>query len=581
MNSIHVDFNAKTGRFVIHSPYWALETMRKIPNRKFEKRLDNAWTAPAIKANVKYLQESLPTNAVFTKAASDKMQEVLIPPNIEPDPFPRRYKFKREPRVVQMEALNRTYSRRVMALFMDMRTGKTKVVIDEAMAMFYEGKIDRLLIIPLKTLRRNWSNDFAEDANMDHVELLHLDTSKKKEFDKFNSSASQKLKVLLVGIESLSAGSAHDMCMQFLSGPKSMVVVDESDTIKNHKSIRTQKMFDIRDKSEYRRILTGTPISKGPMDFFSQFEFLDPEIFGIGDYYAFRNRYAIMGGFGDKEIVGYRNMEEFVDITRPYVYQVRYGDVFDSPLHVFAVKTVELTAQQKEIYRRIKKDNTIRKDGNIVLVVQNVLERMLRLQEVNGGFFAERIDTGKYTVDPVSQIRKPKYKYKHHKIPGDNPRIDCVVDTLTREFADDQGIVWAVHIEELKAIAEALRPHGEVALFHGDVDEDERNRISTEFKAGKIKWIVANPTTGGRGYTFSAAGVMINYSSSHNLIHRLQSLERATDPSKKVSVAIIDLVAEGTVDEIIVESNNAKMNVAEYVRASIEKKSSTVDALLF
>jgi SNF2 family DNA or RNA helicase len=590
--AINVDYSDKTGRFIIHSPFWALELMRSIPNRKFEKKLDNAWTAPALRANVQYLFDKMPSGTSFTDAARVKMHDVLNPGKPPEEPFPARYKFKREPRGHQMEALHWVYSKRAFALFMDMRTGKTKVVIDLSMAMWNDAKLERLVVIPLLTLRRNWFNAFNIDADMSKVDVHFLNSDKPKEFDKWNSTNDGRLKVLLSGVESMSAGRAHGMVLEFCAGPKTMVIVDESDTIKNHKAIRTERMFQIRDKCEYRGILTGTPISKGPMDFFAQFEFIDPNIFGIGDYYSFRNRYALMGGYDNKEIVGYQNMAEFIEISKPYVYQVRYQDVFDSPPAEYEVRTVQMTDEQKIIYKRIRKDNTIRdsRDPKIIkLVVQNVLEKTLRLHEVCGGYWAEKVDTGKFkTVDvldsegkAIDQIRRPIFKYLHHPVPGRNPKLDECVRLLTEEFSDDQGIVWAVHLEELFAIAAALGKHGPVALFHGGVSEDERAQIDSDFRAGKIKWLVANPTTGGRGYTFDVAMVMVNFTSSQNLIHRLQSLERATAAHKTVPVAVIDIVVENSVDELYLEALTNKQNVADFVRDAIEKRGSSVDSLPF
>lgn len=591
-NSITVDFNPKSGRFIIHSPFWALDLMRKIPNRKFEKNLGNAWTAPALRANVDYLNRSMPSNVTYTDAARVKMSDVLSPSKPPEEPFPSHYKFVREPRAHQMDALNWVYSKRAAALFMDMRTGKTKVVIDLAMAMWGDAKLERLTVIPLLTLRRNWYNAFMVDANRDQIDIHFLESGKQKEFDKWNAINDGRLKVLLTGIESMSAGRAHGMVTDFCGGPKTMSVIDESDTIKNHKSIRTEKMFEIRDKSEYRLILTGTPISKGPMDFYAQFEYIDPNIFGIGDFYSFRNRYAIMGGYEDKEIVAYQNMAEYTELVKPYVFQVRYADVFDSPPAEYEVRTVQMTEEQKVIYKRIRKDNTIRdsKDPKIIkLVVQNVLEKALRLHEVCGGFWAEKVDTGKFkdvTVTDkegkaIDQIRKPIFKYIHHPVAGKNPKLDECVRTLIHDFPDDQGIVWAVHRAELDLIAEALRPHGTVAMFHGDVSEADRAQIDHDFRAGKIKWLVANPTTGGRGYTFDAAMVMVNFTSSQNLIHRLQSLERATSGTKTVPVAIIDIVVENSVDELYLEALTAKQDVADYVRDSLENRGSSVDSLPF
>lgn len=583
--TINIDFNEKTGRFVVHAPFWALELMRRIPNRRFEKKLDNAWTAPALRANVKYLAEAFPTNAVYTDAARVKIQDVMEPQKPAELPFPQDFKFKTEPFEHQMMALHAAYSKPAFALFMDMRTGKTKVTIDLAMAMYAAGLIDRLVLIPLLTLRKNWLRELKIHA-FDGAYETHLLDGPGRKFDDFCRPNSGKLKILLTGIESLQIGRAPDLCIEFAGGGRTMTAIDESDSIKNHKALRTNNCFAIRDRSIYRLVLTGTPIAKGPMDFFAQFEFLDPNIFGIGDFYSFRNRYAIMGGYDDKEIIGYQNMQELIEISKPFVYQVRYSDVFKSPPKIEELRTVQLTDEQKVLYKSIKKDGTIRYDGDerkIALVVQNVLEKMLRLQEVCGGYWGERIDTGKFKKvesPAMGQILKPIYKYNHHRIKGARPKIAVVLDVLLREFPDEQGIVWAIHLAELEEIADALREHGSVGLLHGEVDESARAQLDEDFREGRVKWIVANPTTGGRGYTFDAAGVMINYSFNHSYIKRQQSLERATSSKKTKPVVVIDIVVENTVEELILEALASKHDVSEYVRRALEGKKRGVDELL-
>lgn len=580
--SINVDFDQKSGRFVIHAPFWALGMMRSIPNRKFEKRLNNAWTAPALKANVKYLSESLPSNAVITPAAKVKMQDVLEP-MVPPDlPWPNDYVFKTEPFPHQQLALNACYAKKAFALFMDMRTGKTKVTIDEAMALFYARKIDRLVVIPLKTLRRNWGREFSIHADKGSYDLHYLESGEPKQYSAWEQKSDGRLKVLMVGIESLSAGKAIDMVLHFLHGDRCMVAVDESDTIKNHKAIRTENMYKIRDKAEYRLILTGTPISKGPMDFFAQFEFLDPNIFGIGDFYSFRNRYAIMGGYEDKEIVGYQNMDELTELAKPFVYQVKYTDVFKSPPAVYEVRTCELSPEQREKYARLKKDNTIRDDkNNIKLVAQNILEKMLRLQEICGGHWSERHETGKFAIDPITQIKKPKYRYEHHDIPGKRPKLELVEDIVMRDFKGEQGIIWCIYLPEIRDIYRHLTGLGiSTLVLHGDVDESDRDALDKSFRAGATQWIIANPTTGGRGYTFDAATVMINYSYSHSYIHRKQSLERATSSKKTKPVVIIDLVAEKTVDEVVLESLENKEDLADFVKNRLSQRAA-IDEIVF
>lgn len=578
--SIKVDFNPDLNRFVIHSPYWALGIMRGIPNRKFEKKLNNAWTCPPLRMNVEYLQKCLPSATEFTPAAKSMIAKTLEPDDDVGEPFPRDFKFKTEPFPHQMLALNASYQRKKFALFMDMRTGKTKVAIDKQIAYWRAGLVERALIIPLKTLRRNWVAEFKVHADERDYSIWLLDTDKLQQFKDWVNDGDARLKVLLVGIESLSAGRAIEACLWYLrTSERTSTTVDESDTIKNHKSIRTENMFKIRDESTYREIMTGTPISEGPMDFFSQFEFLDPGIFGIGDFYSFRNRYAIMGGFEDKEIVGYQNMDEMTEIVKPYVYQVKYKDVFKSPPAVSEARTIQLSPKQLEIYKRLKRDNTIRRsDGSIALVTQNILEKMLRLQEVCGGFWSERIDTGKKKKDKFGELTKPVYRYESHAIEGEIPKLTELITALTDTYNNDQGIVWSIYLPEIFMIEKALSKYGPVGVLHGSMDENERHQLDIDFRRGNIKWIVANPQTGGRGYTFDAAMVMANYSYSHNYVHRQQSLERATSGKKTMPVVQIDLITENTVEEDVIDALRDKRDVADFVR---DRLSRSVDDLPF
>jgi len=310
--------------------------------------------------------------------------------------------------------------------------------------------------------------------------------------------------------------------------------------------------------------MTGTPISHGPMDLFMQFEFLDPEIIGIGDFYSFRRRYAVMGGFEDKQIIGYQNLDELMEVVEPFVFQVRKDEVFpDAPRKIYLRRETKLTDTQKSIYRQIKREGAA-EVGDELLLVQNALEKMLRLQEVIGGTISLR------TTPEVEALTKKKFVRK--RIEGDNPKVKELLDAV-EEYVGPT-IIWCAFREEIAMVSEALiKKYGEdqVVQLHGDVTESERDiNVNTLFQGEKARFLVGNTATGGMGLTMSKAEIEIYFSNSFNYTDREQSEERAFGPDKKNGTIIIDIVAEGTVDEHILDALIQKKDVAEYVRGSID-----------
>lgn len=572
---IRVEYDEAKGRFHIACPFYLNSLPKAIPNRRWDGK-NKYWSAPAIRANVEFLSEKFgPSVAVFSDEAraaiTSSLQKYRQAQNAAKDnspKFPSWYPFKTQPRKKQMEGLNKIYGNKAIALFMDMRTGKTKVVIDLASAMQMQGTADRVLIICPLSIRKNWVREIAVHAPFP-VDVHLLDTSKPKEFDKWVGEK-HDFKWLLVGVESLAAGSAIKCAERFLlSGIKTMAVVDESSKIKNHSATRSQNCVKLARMAETRIAMTGTPIANGPMDLFMQFEFLDPDIIGMGDFYSFRNRYAVMGGYiNDKgqptQIIGYENLEELMEIIEPFVFQVRKDEVFpDAPPKIYVRREVKLNKEQERLYKQMKKEKKV-ETGDKSLIIQNTLEKMLRLQEITGGIIS-------YSVPEEQRTAKGPKFYREY-IEGSNPKLDDLL-ACTEEY-DGPTIVWCAYVEEIKLVTEALRKKygdDQVVELHGGIDEVNRDiNVNVLFQGRESRFLVGNAATGGMGLTMSTAEIEIYFSNTFNYIDREQSEERAFGPDKKNGTVVIDLVAEGTVDEHISEALSQKKDVSEYVRGSID-----------
>jgi SNF2 family DNA or RNA helicase len=566
-----VHYDKYKGRFIIMCPFSMNELAKNIPNRRWETR-NKYWSAPAIRSNVEYIHQSFTRSKTeYTEDALSYIETALKKYRQDRNKaadtspkFPTWYEFKTKPRAKQMEALNKVYGNKAIALFMDMRTGKTKVVIDLSCAMRMQGFADKMLIVCPKSIRKNWVREFAIHAPFD-VDILLLDTSKPKQFDEWIYSK-HDFKCLIVGVESLAAGSAYRYAERFLmSSTKAVMAVDESSKIKNHAAIRSQNCVNLGKLAETRIAMTGTPIANGPMDVFMQFEFLDPNIIGLGDFYSFRNRYAVMGGYEDKQIIGYNNLEELTEIIEPFVFQVRKDEVFkDAPPKVYVKREVTLNKEQRRLYDQVKNQKKAETDNKSIMI-KNTLEKMLRLQEITGGIIS-------YAVAEEDREEKGP-KYYREFIEGDNPKLQELI-FCTEEYDPGPTIVWCAYKEEIQLVAKALRmKYGDdqVVELHGEIDETQRDiNVNVLFQGKKARFLVGNAATGGMGLTMSAAEIEIYFSNTFNYIDREQSEERAFGPDKKNGTLIIDIIAESTVDEHILEALTQKKDVSEFVRGSID-----------
>lgn len=559
-----VDYDEAKGRFVVKCPVFDNGRVRALPNRRWSKST-SSWTAPAIRANIDAIGR-IYKPAELSAAAAGKLRTYREEraSGVKRSPFPTFYVFKRKPREKQWAAMQAAYGKAAFALFMDMRTGKTKVVIDEACAMRMEGKLNRVLLICPMSIRKNWLREFEKDATIP-IDALLLDTGKMKDFDRW-MAREHDFKWLIVGVESLAAGRAIDCCKRFAaSHTRVACLVDESSKIKTPNATRSKNVAALGRACEFRRIMTGTPLTRNPLDLFMQFEFLDPDIIGLGDHYSFRARYAVMGGYENREIIGYENIDELVELLDPHVYQVRQHEVIEHT-KTKVIRTVAMSAEQKALYRQMKTRSTVG-EGDLKMVVQNVLEKVLRLQEITGGFVSyqhteEELDRLREALGPQAKLPR---SYRQ-PIDGKNPKLEELL-AAAEEYAG-KTVVWCAFKDEILAVATALRAvYGadSVVELHGGIDEDLRDlNVNQLFQRGAARFIVGNAATGGMGLTMDAAENIFFFSNTHNYADREQAEERGTAHGK--STLVVDFIVEGTVDEVILASNDAKRDMSEFVR---------------
>ena len=465
------------------------------------------------------------------------------------------YKFKTKPYKHQLTALEKSWNRETYAYFMEMGTGKTKVLIDNAAMLYDKGKINGILIIAPKGVVGTWYNQELHTHLPNHIEnvsILWQSNITKKQKEKLNMllATGEDLHILIMNVEALSTTKGVEFASKFLNSHNTLMAIDESTTIKNPKAKRTKNIVTLSMSAKYRRILTGSPVTKNPLDLFSQCYFLDPFHLGHESYYSFRMRYAIMktaniSGRQIQLVSGFKNLGELSDKLKPFSYRVLKEDCLDLPDKIYMKRQIKLTSEQLRLYDQMRKEALATLNGKKVTTV-NALTQLMRLHQITCGHFTA--DDG--TTQPIP-----------------NNRINELMDVL--DEIEGKAIIWAHYqYDIINIIKEIVKVHGpgSVVDYYGLTPQDERDPNRERFQSDpKCRFLVGTPSTGGYGLTLTAANTVIYYSNGYDLEKRLQSEDRAHRIGQKKSVTYVDINAEETVDEKIVKSLRKKINIASEV----------------
>ena len=460
------------------------------------------------------------------------------------------YKFKSKPFAHQSKALEMSWDKEVFAYFMEMGTGKSKVLIDNIAMLYNAGKINAALIIAPKGVYKNWFDSEIPNHMPDYIEkkigLWRTDPDAKELKPLFTTGA--ELHILIMNVEAFSTKKGVMFANKFLSCHKALIGIDESTTIKNPNAKRTKSILSLKPHSKYRRILTGSPVTKSPLDLFSQCQFLDPWLLSQQSYFAFRTRYAIcrkinVSGRQVEIVVGYRNLGELSDKLKPFSYRVLKDDCLDLPPKTYTKRIIELSDEQKKVYKTMKEKAIAFLNGKMVSTA-TVITQLMRLHQITCGHFTS--DDG-----DVQEIK--------------NNRIDELMDIL--EEMEGKAVIWAHYRYDIEKIVKAIsKKYGEnsVVTYYGDTSTDDRQKAITQIqdKDSPVRFIVGTPQTGGYGITLTGASTMIYYSNGYDLEKRQQSEARIDRIGQEKPMTYIDIIAEGTVDDKIVQSLRKKVNIA-------------------
>jgi len=459
--------------------------------------------------------------------------------------------YKSVPFDHQKKALEEGKDRINFAYFMEMGTGKTKVAIDNANYLYLTKKINDVIVLAPNSVYMNWIQEISDHSKI-KPDIFVWKKSKQKLLMKYKYN---NFFWLLMNIESISRPKGRTFLEQQLNkrGNNTLLIVDESTTIKNKEANRTKALCKMASLAKYKRILTGSPVTKSPLDLYTQCQFLNKSLLGFKSFYAFRNRYAEMqeihlGTHVAKVPKKFINLEELEFKLKNFSYRCTKDECLDLPYKMFVQRNVEITTEQKNMYEKLKKEARAIIHSDEVSFA-NKLTEIIKLHQVTCGF----VKTNNGEV---------------HKF-DKNPKLKELASVL--EETDEKSIIWATYVSNIEDIklmlGEKYGKESVVSLYGKDSIDDRKNAVERFQNDNRCRFIVGNPAVGGYGLTLTAARNVIYFSNSYNLEHRQQSEDRAhrIGQTSNLPITYVDLIVPSTLDVLILKSLKTKKSLQHQI----------------
>lgn len=527
------------------------------------------------------------------------------------------YPFKTKPYQHQLNCWRRSKDEESFAFFMEMGTGKSKVLVDTIAYQYDKGRIDSALIVAPKGCYMDFYDEHVPIHMPAHV-LYRMaywtSVPRKKEQEMLENimKPGEDLKILIMNVEAFTTKRGTAFAEKFLCSHRSMMAIDESTSIKHLTSARTKNILKLRKMTKVRRIMSGDPTANSPLDIYSQVMFLDPHLLGFESYYTFKARFANlvrmnMGGRTFFQVAGYQNLDELALTIRPFSFIIKKDECLDLPPKVYQKRRVEMGTKQREAYEQMK--------ANAIVVIENEIEKTAAFTSVEqADLFSELIAKPKPTcktcgrtenlvcADPfhllkfdgltsevsgmkmatadlvitqlqkLSQIACGFLKTDDGGIIefDDCPRLDALVELLAEL---PKAVVWTNYRWNIAKIESRLKKEfGEnsVVTYFGDTTQDERKAAKKEFRDldSSVRFFVANPATAKFGLTLVQANTAVYYSNSYDREERSQSEDRIHRIGQTQKCNIVDLVVPGSVDEKILKCLINKQKISEQITKS-------------
>ena len=437
--------------------------------------------------------------------------------------------YTAEPKEYQIPIIEKAIKEKQHCLFLEMGLGKTFIMIQTIANLKRLNKINKAIVIAPKSLLYVWGEEIEKFSRLSYSIVTGTKRQKEK-------ALKQDKDIYLMNYESLLQDLPHQRY--------NLIILDESQKIKNHQAKRTRKLLNktgLFRNVEYRYILTGTPLTNNPLDFWSQINFVKTDYLGRS-FYGFRNHYAIMGGYMKYEVIGYKDLEELENKVSKVATILKKKDVLKLPEKIYEKRLLDMPTEIKKQYKEMRDNFLIEFNGDTI-TAPVVLTKLLRFSEITAGH---------YLTD-----QKNNEKLKE--------LISIVKDTGTKI------VIWANFIKSIKIIEEGLKDNGfNVRSIYGDVPIEERQEIVNQFQNGDLKIVIVQLRTGSTGLTLTKGETVIYYENSFDLADRMQSEDRTHRIGTKNSPVYIDLMYNRTIDSKIQNALRDKKNITSNIINNIK-----------
>jgi len=426
------------------------------------------------------------------------------------------------------------------ALLMEMGTGKSLTAMAVSGRRYLDGEIQKLLIVCPTSIMFVWQDEFEKFADFPYS-LLVLNGPVKKRIQLLQDFQGPGLQVVVINYE-----ATWRMEDELKKWAPDMIICDESQRIKTPSAQQSKCMHRLGKIAKYKMILTGTPVTQGPLDFFSQYKFLDPGIFG-NSYYAFRARYAVMGGFEGRQVISYQNLPELIEKAHSIAFRVTKAETLDLPDQIDTIRYCELEPKAQRMYEQMRKECVAELSDEKTVTAANVLAKLLRLQQITGGFLGDG--------EAVQKVSNAKLSVLKEILE------DVVID------AGKKLVIFARFRPEIAAIEKLLQDMQiKYECIHGDIDMSERGQKVKAFQTDpEVKVFIAQLQTAGLGITLTAADTAVFYSLDFSFSNYDQAKARLHRIGQKNNVTNIHIIAKNTVDVKVMKALAAKKNLADLV----------------
>ena len=533
----------KNNKLLLSFPYnrGTIDMVKAVEGRSWDPK-HKAWLMPALLENLTYIRNNYRGEIFLTAQAQEWEIKAIETKQVikhaqkfkENTASPVKHNFKTTPFVHQIRCINFFKNLNVGALFLEMGLGKTKIIIDLLSYHYTNNNIKKILYVCPNSVMENVKYEFELHSNI-KFDICILSGNKDKRLSGLKSGHD----VYIINYEALQSLEKELMESKF-----DCIICDESTRIKNPQAQCSKVLHRLGHNASYRYILTGTPITQSAIDIYSQYKFLEPSIFG-SSYYVFRNKYTIMGGYMDKQIIGYKNLNDLEEKIFLTAMRFKKSECLDLPDKIYEVKQFDLNNIEQKLYDDIKKQIFIELEGSKISTPL-IITKLMKLTQVCSGF--ARDDAGM------------THYFKSSK-------MELLMEILDSIVFNNKIIIWCNFLADIERIDKELSSLNiDHVCFCGETERKERQDCVDKFQNDpKCKVFVGQIRTGGMGINLTAASYVIYYSNTYSLTDRLQSEDRAHRIGQINKVTYIDLVARKTIEKSILKILKKKLDLATLV----------------